>query len=774
MLHNKNNFLTKARTLEKLQGLIKAANIAPLHIFTVDRWNTDKCHVLQAIFKQFGDQYLIVRSSSSEEDRINFSGAGKYESILNVDAVSLEGAIDQVVSSYDNEAFDNEVLVQPMLDNVVFSGVAFSHDPNTCAPYRIINYSEGSDTTLVTSGNGGEMVQIAAQPGRSEIPIFQKILTLVDELLKIFDGEPIDLEFAITKHLSAETLWLLQVRPLILPAAPELQEEQSKRLKILESRLKKAMRPNPFLLGDTTVFGVMPDWNPAEIIGIRPKPLALSLYRDLFTDSIWAYQRHNYGYRNLRSHRLMPNFFGLPYIDVRVSFNSFVPELLDDSVGNRLVDYYIDKLIKRPNLHDKVEFEIVWSCFTFDLEEKLKILPESQFSMDDRKKIADSLRNLTNSVLNPKTGMWRRDAEKLDLLAKRRAVLKNSDMSKSDRVYWLIEDMKRYGTLPFAGLARTGFMAVQILRSLVDVKIFSKQDYDKFMASLHTISSQMVADRFKLSKSEFLGIYGHLRPGTYDIMSARYDESPDLYFDWNKPPPEPTPTESFSLSAGQFDSIAELLIESRLQTSPNDLLEFLKSAIELREYAKFEFSHNLSDAMLLMKDIGLENNLSAREIAYCDISAFQELHVSACDVRWLLQQSAEKGKQGYAETRKLSLPPLITSPNDVNIFHWPESEPNFITQKHVTARVADVSKNETLENAIVCILSADPGFDWLFSHSIAGLITAWGGANSHMAIRASELGLPAVIGAGIKLFDRWSKADRLHIDCAGRKVSVIS
>ena len=44
----------------------------------------------------------------------------------------------------------------------------------------------------------------------------------------------------------------------------------------------------------------MPDWNPAEMIGIRPRPLALSLYQNLITDSTWAYQRDNYGYRNVR------------------------------------------------------------------------------------------------------------------------------------------------------------------------------------------------------------------------------------------------------------------------------------------------------------------------------------------------------------------------------------------------------------------------------------------------------------------------------------------
>ena len=139
------------------------------------------------------------------------------------------------------------------------------------------------------------------------------------------------------------------------------------------------MEQKPFLVGKHTIYGIMPDWNPAEIIGKRPKPLALSLYQDLITNSIWAYQRHNYGYRNLRSHPLMVNFLGAPYIDVRVSFNSFIPSDLDDEIAGRLVDFYLDKLISHPSLHDKIEFEIVSSCFTFDLRDNLKNLENYGF-----------------------------------------------------------------------------------------------------------------------------------------------------------------------------------------------------------------------------------------------------------------------------------------------------------------------------------------------------------------------------------------------------------
>ena len=52
----------------------------------------------------------------------------------------------------------------------------------------------------------------------------------------------------------------------------------------------------------------MPDWNPAEIIGKKPKPLALSLYQELITDHIWAINRDNYGYKDLQQFHLMTTF----------------------------------------------------------------------------------------------------------------------------------------------------------------------------------------------------------------------------------------------------------------------------------------------------------------------------------------------------------------------------------------------------------------------------------------------------------------------------------
>jgi len=72
------------------------------------------------------------------------------------------------------------------------------------------------------------------------------------------------------------------------------------------------------------------------------------------------------------------------------------------------------------------------------------------------------------------------------------------------------------------------------------------------------------------------------------------------------------------------------------------------------------------------------------------------------------------------------------------------------------------------------IASADPGWDWIFTHEIAGLVTAFGGANSHMSLRALELELPAAIGVGEDRFQRWLSAPALELDAANRLVRPLS
>lgn len=767
-------FSTKASTLKSLTEHIGSARIAPVFSFAVAEWQTDPSTIIEAAHTKFGDQKLIIRSSCNNEDAATHSNAGAYLSVMDVGQTDLPAAIERVIASYGKAQPEDEVLIQPMLKQVIRSGVAFSHDPNTCAPYRIINWTEGEDTASITGGQGGRTWQGAALSSVKPPDYLEPIVRLVEELLTLFGDIPVDCEFAVTLEDAKEVLWLLQARRLILDKLQETPEQQAGKLKIVEEKITRGMRRHPFLMGQRTVYGVMPDWNPAEIIGIRPKPLSLSLYRDLVTDSIWAYQRHNYGYRNLRGHPLMPHFFGLPYIDVRLSFNSFIPVDLDDGLAGRLVDHYVDRLLAEPTLHDKVEFDIVFSCYTLDLPQRLELLRSAGFSAAEQKIIADSLRKLTNRIIHPNEGLWRIDAEKMETLNARREQLLASDADPLERIYWLLEDTRRYGTLPFAGLARAGFVAVQMLRSLMAVGVLSENDYEAFMSSVSTVSGQLSRDRAMLDQSTFLSRYGHLRPGTYDILSSRYDEAPDLYFDWGAKPPATSHGKPFSLTLPQMREISRLLEAHDLNPDVVGLFDFLQAGIELRELSKFHFTRNLSDALSLASEYGVQHGFSRDDMAYCDLTSLKELHVAAAEPKYVLSRAIEQGKARYQDTLAMALPPLIVKPEDVWAFEWPETAPNFVTQKQVTAPVVEGMRREKLSGAIVCIPNADPGFDWLFSYPIAGLITAWGGANSHMAIRAGELGLPAVIGAGELLYRRWATASRLCLDCAGRRVEVLS
>ena len=122
------------------------------------------------------------------------------------------------------------------------------------------------------------------------------------------------------------------------------------------------------------------------------------------------------------------------------------------------------------------------------------------------------------------------------------------------------------------------------------------------------------------------------------------------------------------------------------------------------------------------------------------------------------------------------MPELLLSSGDFDFFSLSPNSGNFIGENKVTASCVHYTSelnDADFKGKLVLIESADPGYDWLFSYSIAGLITAWGGANSHMAIRAGELNLPAVIGCGERLFKLWSNSQKLHVNCSNKTVIIL-
>ncbi|MCE3040053.1 PEP-utilizing enzyme [Helicobacter anatolicus] len=768
------NFKTKARNLENLLGILENAKILPLKIIQADLKN--QAEIVKEIQKEFFGKKLIIRSSSHAEDSKENSNAGAFLSLGNIDSsniLELQNALQEVAKTLRE---CDEILIQPMLENITKCGVAFSVDKDNFAPYFSIQYDESGSNSAITDGSSAQFMSYTHfrdAPLPQDLYLRQ-ILLLILELENLFSHKALDIEFAYAKNGDKEELYLLQVRPLVMINKKNFSNHISLDiLTRLQRRFKKLQFCHSDVLGSKTLFGVMPDWNPAEIIGLRPKRLALSLYKEIITDNIWAYQRDNYGYRKLRSHPLMHSFCGIPYIDVRLSFNSFIPQSIREKTATKLVEFYIDSLINQPYLHDKIEFDIVFSCYDFSLDMRLEKLLKHGFSQQEITEIKHSLLEVTNNIIHPKDGLYHKDLQKVTLLEGIYQNIMQANISLIDKIYWLIENCKRYGTLPFAGVARAGFVAMQFLNSLVEIGFLQAEERLCFLNTLNTKAKQLsqdVANLTKHNKEEFLKKYGHLRAGTYNILSPRYDEDFDSYFDFQTGQ-KTQQNESFFLDSQRMQELEKMLQKQGLKINAQEFFIFLKTAIEGRELAKFEFSKLLSRAISLIAELGDYYHISKEEMAHSNIKTILDLYASlyAEEPRKRLLEEIVQNQKEYLCTQAIKLPPLLCKEEDIMGFTSSRILPNFITQKVVCAHVAS-EKNDQLMGKIVLIYAADPGYDYLFSKQIAGFITCYGGANSHMAIRASELGIPAVIGVGEEIFAKCLQAKNLRIDCESEQI----
>jgi hypothetical protein len=223
-------------------------------------------------------------------------------------------------------------------------------------------------------------------------------MNTINELNKLYQHEPLDIEFAIDDK---NAVHILQVRRITTKQKwnHKITGLVGKQIKNVEVYVRKAMRLRWGLYGGNTAFGLMPDWNPAEMIGEIPRPLDFSLYRHLVTNHVWREARGQMGYRFLPAVELMVSIAGRPYIDVRASFNSFLPIRLDGEICHKLVNAWIDRLNRHPELHDKVEFEIVHTVADFNFADSFQQRYPDLLSADQFHAYHTALRKITCQAL---------------------------------------------------------------------------------------------------------------------------------------------------------------------------------------------------------------------------------------------------------------------------------------------------------------------------------------------------------------------------------------
>ena len=177
-----------------------------------------------------------------------------------------------------------------------------------------------------------------------------------------------------------------------------------------------------------------------------------------------------------------------------------------------------------------------------------------------------------------------------------------------------------------------------------------------------------------------------------------------------------------------------------------------------------------------MKKLGIKRN----DIMHLDINillnAFSSLSLQ--QLTSLIKKDININRKEYLISKKILLPDIITNPNDVYFHHIQKTSGNYIGDKTFIGEIVILDNLKinsfNLRNKIILIENADPGYDFLFNYQIKGLITMYGGPNSHMAIRCNELDIPAIIGIGKNEYYEIAKSNIMQIDTSLKKYIIIN
>jgi len=763
-------FTTKAQNLKNLKkNNIK--NIPKLFIFSVRQYKNNKSLILKKIKKKF-DNKIAIRSSSIHEDQKN-SMAGSFVSFLNLNPANAsdnQDKIEKIIKSYEKFSSEkNEIFVQEMVMNIKISGVLLTRELQNYIPCYNFNYYSGKNSTVVTSGKKNTQNLIYIKNKKYKIKrIFINLIKICDKIKKITNEIDLDIEFAINNK---NKIFILQVRKLAVPKIFS-QINTQVILNNLEKKIKKLSKKHYNLFGKTTFFGVMPDWNPAEIIGRKPKPLALSLYQELVTDHVWSENRKIYGYKDLSQFHLMTTFYGTPYVDVRIDFNSWLPENLNKKLSEKLINYYLANFKNKKHLHDKVEFEILFTCYTLDTEKKVNHKLKKFLSKKEIKFFISALKNINKKAIV----QIDKDHKLINELIEKQEKIRKTSLYYFDKIYWLIEDCKKFGTLPFAGLARCAFIAAEILNSFVNNGIFTEDEKIKFLSTITTITSELKLDLFK-NKRIFIKKYGHLRPGTYEITSPNYEKNFENYFGKTKNSSKEIKKNNFKFSKIQKYKINKFIKKNKVYKDFDELILFIKKSIKYREYSKFIFTKSIDLIFQNLENFGKKFSINVDDLSYIKLNEILDAYFNLSNIKITqnLKKHIKENRIEYKNNNYVNLPDVITTGRDLFIQNKTNAKINFISRKLVNGKIIRFDHKILKKNlnGIICIENADPGYDFLFTKNIKGLVTMYGGQNSHMAIRCAELNIPALIGVGEKVYNEILENKFIRIDCYSKKIELL-
>ena len=182
-----------------------------------------------------------------------------------------------------------------------------------------------------------------------------------------------------------------------------------------------------------------------------------------------------------------------------------------------------------------------------------------------------------------------------------------------------------------------------------------------------------------------------------------------------------------------------------------------------------------TEALEVLAKAGETLGFEREDLSFLNLPAIKASGFSRApyDLARLWEMAIKGNRKSHEDNSKLVLPPIIMSDTDIMVISSMQSRPNFITGKSVSAQVVTPHEKSqrSIRGKIVLLPKADPGYDWIFTQNIKGLITKYGGVASHMSIRCAEFNIPAAIGCGDRLYDSIEAWGKVTLDCALKKIT---
>ena len=234
----------------------------------------------------------------------------------------------------------------------------------------------------------------------------------------------------------------------------------------------------------------------------------------------------------------------------------------------------------------------------------------------------------------------------------------------------------------------------------------------------------------------------------------------------------------FNLSKNEKIKINKFLNKIKVNINATQLFEIAEKSIYYREYSKYIFSKVIDQIFSNLIKLGEELKILREDLQFVSIKTILNSfnNLSPLKLAVVIKNEILQNKKLFKHAKAIKLPDVISSHNDIYFFTQDNSKENFITNNKISSSIFAIGNTldkidfKKLDNKIILIKNADPGYDFIFSHNIKGLVTQYGGVNSHMAIRCMENNIPAAIGIGEKKFNFFKSCKKIELNCAEKKI----